>query len=115
MHELSIAMSIVDVAAEEAARRGAASVSAVHLKLGPLSGVVRDALLFSYGLACEGTSLEGSHLLIEDVPVIAYCPECRVQRTIESIQRFACPVCDALTTDVVQGRELLVSGLELAL
>ena len=43
MHELSIALSILDLAAEEAGRRGG-RVVAVHLKLGPLSGVVKEAL-----------------------------------------------------------------------
>jgi hydrogenase nickel incorporation protein HypA/HybF len=51
MHELSIAMSIVDLAIEEAARRGGVQVNAVHLKLGQLSGVVKDALLFSYDVS----------------------------------------------------------------
>jgi len=113
MHELSIAMSIVDVAAEEAVRCGAVHVNAVHLKLGPLSGVVKDALLFSYTLASEGTSLDGSQLLIEDVPVMAFCPRCQQLQTIESIQRFACPACGSLTTDVVQGKELLITALEI--
>ena len=56
MHELSIAMSIVDMAQEEAERRNA-TVDAVHLELGLLSGVVADALLFSYEIACAGTRL----------------------------------------------------------
>ena len=57
MHELSIAMSIIEGASQEALKRGGAQVHAVHLKLGALSGVVKDAPLFSYGLACEGTLL----------------------------------------------------------
>ena len=44
MHELSIAMSIIELAQEESERRGV-HVSAVHLKLGALSGVVKEALL----------------------------------------------------------------------
>ena len=46
MHELSIAMSIVELAQEEGERRGA-RVNAVHLKLGALSGVVKDCLLYT--------------------------------------------------------------------
>lgn len=68
MHELSIALSIVDAAADEGARRGAVQVNAVYLRLGTLSGVVKEALLFSYGLACEGTTLNGSQLVVEEVP-----------------------------------------------
>ena len=45
MHELSIAMSIVEMAEEEAAKHGGVQVTAIHLKLGALSGVVKEALL----------------------------------------------------------------------
>src|SRR5579862_707322 len=72
MHELSIAISIVEMAEEEAARRGDVHVDAIHLRLGLLSGVAREALLFSFDLACEGTALKGSRLVIEDLPVIVY-------------------------------------------
>ena len=67
MHELSIAMSIVEIASEEAQRQGSARVEAVHLKLGALSGVVKDALLFSWDLACEDTPIAGARLAIEEV------------------------------------------------
>lgn len=73
MHELSIAMSIVEMAEEEAANHGV-RITAVHLKLGPLSGVVRDALLSAYEMAREGTALEGSRLVIEEVPIMVLCP-----------------------------------------
>ena len=66
MHELSIALSMIDMASEEAARLGGGRVTALHLKLGHLSGVVKEALTFSYEIACQGTSLEGSQLVIEE-------------------------------------------------
>ncbi|MDQ2974438.1 MAG: hydrogenase maturation nickel metallochaperone HypA [Acidobacteriota bacterium] len=113
MHELSIAMSIIEGASQEAMKRGGAQVHAVHLKLGPLSGVVKEALLFSYGLACEGTTLEGSQLLIEEVPVVVYCPNCETEKTLESIQRFCCPTCGALSPDVVSGKQLELVGIEI--
>ena len=77
MHELSIAMSIVEMAEEEAEQRGGVQVSAVHLKLGALSGVVKEALLSSYEMACEDTPLKGSRLVIEEVPVVVFCPSCQ--------------------------------------
>jgi hydrogenase nickel incorporation protein HypA/HybF len=66
MHELSIAMSIVDGVREEAERRGVARVEAVYLSLGPFSGVDKSALLFAYPMACEGTLLENSRLEITE-------------------------------------------------
>ena len=113
MHELSIAMSIIEGAYREAMIRGGARVHAVHLKLGPLSGVVKDALLFSYELACEGTPLDGSELIIDEVPVVVYCPNCETDKMLDSIQRFCCPTCGTLTPNVVSGKELELVAIEI--
>ncbi len=111
MHELSIAISIIDTAQEEAERRGV-RVSAVHLRLGALAGVVKDALLFSYDMACQDTPLQGSRLVVEDMPVIVFCPNCQDRRALSSVQSFTCPVCGAVTGDILQGKELEVFALE---
>src|SRR5262245_57003872 len=114
MHELSIAMSIVAAIQEESASLGGAdSVKAVHMRLGALSGVVEDALQFSYGIASADTGLEGSKLVIEHVPVLARCPTCRADQPVGSIRQMCCVVCGSAAGEVVQGRELLVTGLEL--
>lgn len=113
MHELSIALSMVEMAAAESARRGGAQVCAIHLKLGRLSGVVKEALLFSYDVACEGTPLEGSRLRIEEIPVAVYCEDCRAEKEVVSIQHLRCPVCNSPTPQVVRGRELEITALEI--
>ena len=113
MHELSIALGILDAAQEEAERHGACQVRAVHLKLGPLSGVVKEALLFSYELAAEDTPLRGSRLMIEETTVMVFCSVCQERRPIRSLQSFRCAACDAPAGDVVAGRELEVVGLEI--
>jgi hydrogenase nickel incorporation protein HypA/HybF len=112
MHELSIAMSIIELADEEAARRGV-QVEAVHLRLGALSGVVRDALLSCYEMVCEGTPLQGSRLLVEDVPIVIFCTTCKAQRPLNSAQLFCCPECGTPSAEVVQGKELEVVALEI--
>ena len=66
MHELSIALNIVEIAQQEMLRHGGERVRAVHLQVGPLAGVAKEALLFSFGLVCEGTPVEGSSLIIEE-------------------------------------------------
>ena len=111
MHELSIAMGIVEAASDEAQRRGV-HVTAVHLRLGALSGVVKDALLFSYEVACQDTLLAGSRLIVEDVPIVIFCPQCREQRVLASVQSFTCPECATPTMNIRQGKELEVFALE---
>src|SRR5205807_2460130 len=112
MHELSIALSLLDVATQEAERAGErGKIVAVHLKLGPLSGVVKDALLLAYELAREGTPLAQAELIVEEVPIVAYCPACAVEHTL-SVQHLCCPVCEGQPT-ILSGRELEVVALEI--
>jgi hydrogenase nickel incorporation protein HypA/HybF len=113
MHELSIALSILDLAAEETQRQGNVRVLGIHLKLGPLSGVVKEALLSAYQLAREGTPFEEAELVIEDVPVLVHCPTCRTTRAVASAQQLCCAECGTLSPDVVSGRDLEVVAMEI--
>jgi hydrogenase nickel incorporation protein HypA/HybF len=112
MHELSIVMSIVELAEEEAERRGV-QVTAVHLRLGALSGVVKEALLGSYEMACEESAIKGSKLIIEDAPVLISCPRCKEPKPISSIQLFCCAECGTPASEIVQGKEIEVTALEI--
>lgn len=112
MHELSIAMSILDIAGEQAELRGVTHVSAIHLKLGPLSGVVPAALLSAYDLAREGSPLQAARLVIEEIPLVVYCPACQANRPAMSLQQLCCSVCGAVAPQVVTGSELEIAALE---
>ena len=112
MHELSIAISLVEIAEEEAKRRGV-RVTAVYLRLGALSGVVKEALLSSFEMACADTPLQGARLVVEEVPVVVYCPDCAEERMLDSVQLFCCASCGRPTGDVRQGKELEVVALEI--
>jgi hydrogenase nickel incorporation protein HypA/HybF len=114
MHELSIAISMIDQINEETEARGGLEVEAVHLKLGVFSGVDKSALLFAYELACEGTPLHGSRLIIETIPLVIYCSSCKVERTPDSVYQLCCPQCQTPAQDVIRGREIEVSALEIA-
>jgi hydrogenase nickel incorporation protein HypA/HybF len=113
MHELSIALSILDGVEETMASHAGERVSAVYVRLGPLSGVVGDALSSAYELATAGTPWEGSRLVIEDVPVMIWCARCASERRAVSPQQMACCVCETPSGDVRAGAELEVHALEL--
>ena len=117
MHELSIAMRIVDIAAEIAAEETApgkgARVVAVHLTLGPLSGVVTEALASAFEFARADSPLESARLVIEETPITVRCPQCRETGAVESLMHLRCPRCGTPTADVVTGRELEVTSLEI--
>jgi len=101
------------MAEEEADRRGGVQISAVHLKLGQLSGVVKEALLSAYGMACDDTLLKGSRLIIEEVPLVVFCPSCQRESSLSSIQLFCCAECGTPTSEIVQGKEIKVVAVEI--
>jgi hydrogenase nickel incorporation protein HypA/HybF len=112
MHELSIAMKIVEVSSEELVRQGGGRVTAVHLRLGPLSGVIKEALLSAYELACDNSPLSGSRLIVEDEPIEVDCPNCG-QQPVESIQEMRCVRCGTSCGNVVRGRALEITAMEI--
>jgi len=113
MHELSIALNIVDIAGEEADRRGGVAVLAVHVKLGPLSGVGKEALTSAYELAREGSPVAQSRLVIEEVPLVIRCPQCETEAPVPTVYDLRCPHCGTPSGDVVSGRELEVTAMEI--
>ena len=111
MHELSIALSLVE-AVEEEAQKHEGRVTAVHLRLGPLSGVIKDALMSAYGLASEGSTVSAP-LIIEEIPIVVYCDICQGNRTVPSMQWICCPDCGTPALQILQGKELELVALEM--
>ncbi|MFG2562431.1 hydrogenase maturation nickel metallochaperone HypA [Streptomyces sp. NPDC048496] len=108
MHEMSIAMAVVDQVEEVAQAGGAASVGSVRLQVGELAGVVPDALSFCFGLACAGTVLEGAELVVEPVAARARCEPCAAEWAVGMPPRLCCPVCGEPTAELLSGRELQI-------
>jgi hydrogenase nickel incorporation protein HypA/HybF len=113
MHELSIVASVVDSVTESLAAYPGARVKEVRLRVGALASVVEDSLQFCYGIATEGTPLEGSKLVIRTVPVVMRCEVCNADVEIASLQSFRCPRCGEPVSDLRQGRELEIDSIEI--
>jgi len=113
MHELSIVSSIVDSVADSLAAYPGARVKEVRLRVGALASVVEDSLQFCYGIATEGTPLEGSALVVKILPVVAHCPACTRDVEIESLQSFRFSHCGEPVSDLRQGRELEIESIEI--
>lgn len=113
MHELSIATGIVEAVLAEAEARGLGNVTSVYVRVGALSGIDREALLFSFRIACEDTALSGARLEIEDVSVIIACDSCGAESMTAPAQ-LQCRHCRSSSVRVVQGRELELRAFEAA-
>jgi hydrogenase nickel incorporation protein HypA/HybF len=113
MHELSLVTSIVESVSETLNAYPGARVLEVRLKVGALAAVVEDALQFCYGLATEGTALEGSRLHVDLLPVVMHCEPCGQDVTLPGVQSFRCPRCGSPCSDLRQGRELEIDSIEI--
>ncbi|MEU6328213.1 hydrogenase maturation nickel metallochaperone HypA [Streptomyces sp. NPDC047049] len=108
MHEMSIALAVVDQVENADRPTGATTVNSVRLQVGELAGVVPDALAFSFELACAGTVLEGAELITEPVPARARCGACADTWPVGMPPRLSCPGCGGATTELLSGRELQI-------
>lgn len=113
MHELSIVSSIVDSVTETLVAYPGAKVKQVRLRVGALASVIEDSLQFCYGIATEGTALQGSALIVKVLPVRMHCDRCQQDVEIASLQSFRCPRCNEPLSDLRQGRELEIESIEI--
>ena len=82
------------------------------VRIGALSGVVAEALEFCYELSVQGTPLEGSRLVVEEQPVVVFCPDCLENRVLED-SPLSLPDLRHPTSELVHGRELELVSMEL--
>ncbi len=113
MHELSIVTSVVESVTESLAAYPGARVLVLRLRVGALASVVRESLEFCYGIAAEGTALEGSRLVVNVLPVVMHCEKCGKDVELEGVQSFRCPLCGEPCFDLRQGRELEIDSIEI--
>ena len=113
MHEMGIALEIVEVAKSaiptdiENPR-----VEQINLRVGRLSGVVADYLNFCLDVAVKDTPLEGAVVHIEEIPIVAKCRQCRHQWEADDFVTV-CPACRSTNLEILSGRELNVVSLDI--
>ncbi len=114
MHEMSIAMAVVEQVEEAARAAGASAVEAVRLQVGELAGVVPEALAFCFELACADTVLEGAELTTEPVAAVAECAPCGFEWKVGMPPDLVCPRCDGARAELLTGRELQILSVRWA-
>lgn len=114
MHELSIALRVIDLAEGHLRDAGGGRVVSVRLRVGRLSGVAPDALRTALTLAIQETTLEAATVEIDEVPVRIWCPACEREVELPGLVPLACPECGTRSGDVRAGDQLELESLVLA-
>jgi hydrogenase nickel incorporation protein HypA/HybF len=113
MHELSIAIRVVELAEEHLRAAGGGRVVAATLRVGRLAAVEPEALRRALMLAADGTLLDQATFKIVDVPVRIHCPACRRDVDLPGILPLACPTCGTRGGAILAGGELELDSLEI--
>ncbi|MBT8177720.1 MAG: hydrogenase maturation nickel metallochaperone HypA [Eudoraea sp.] len=111
MHEMSIAISIVKIAEEEAKKAKVRHFAAIDLEIGTLAGIEFDALDFVWEAAVQQTVLEKAEKRIIKIPAKARCADCDQAYSLSFVYD-ACPSCGSYNKNILQGKELRVKSLE---
>jgi len=110
MHEFSIAMSVIELAEEEARKVRAETVSALVLEIGTMAGIEFYALDTAMKAAVQGTMLEKAEIVVDKVAAKARCSECNHIFEIQHVYD-ACPNCNSLFHEIIKGKELKIKSL----
>ena len=111
MHELSIALSMIEQV-EKVSAQNPGPIRSVQIRIGVLSGVDTEALRFAWEIARTGTPCAEAQLEIESVPLQVRCPQCGVTRAPD-VQSILCPRCVTPVQDILAGRELELTSMEI--
>lgn len=111
MHELVFAEQILACVQEQATINRANQVTAVHLRVGTLSGIDKNSLSFCLEAISTDTVMEGADIIILDEAGEIQCPHCG-NRPGEV--DFAC-ICSNCGADLRHcfSREITIQEIEL--
>jgi len=110
MHEMSLAVSIIEQCSQAAEREGAARVLEAEIEVGCLAGVLADSLRFCLEVAGATGGLAGAVFRIAEVEAIGECRLCATSFPAASFLAL-CPSCGSEDVSLSGGRELKIRSL----
>lgn len=113
MHELSLATDLIEQASTIAIANGANRIDSIRLKMGPLSGVVKESLLFCFSEASKGTVAQGAALLIEETKLLVKCHRCQKESEVTP-HCLICTICHLPDVTIVSGKEFRMIDMEVS-
>ena len=110
MHELSIVMSIIDIATKQMEGADARIIEEIELEIGALSGVEENSFEFAWKQAIKNTPLQNAIRKIHKPAGLATCLDCMIDFSIQQLYD-PCPICGGHFLNIKNGKELKVKSL----
>ncbi|NTV15255.1 MAG: hydrogenase maturation nickel metallochaperone HypA [Desulfobulbaceae bacterium] len=110
MHEMSLALSIIEQTREAAANEGALRILEVEIEVGCLAGVLVDSLQFCLEAVGASDGLCGTVFRVTEVGATGDCRVCAAKFPADSFLPI-CPGCGSDEISLSGGRELKIRSL----
>ena len=115
MHELGIMTGVMESVGTAAREAGAERVLKVSLQVGVMTEAIEDALQFAFEALAENDSyFEGATLEIEMIQPKSICTQCCHEFTHDRFHML-CPECGSPFLQLLEGKELQISSIEVDL
>lgn len=111
MHEVSVALALLELVREQAAAVQANRVTRLVLEIGALSHVDPHALRFAVEVAAQGGLAEGAELVILQPQGHGYCLDCEAPVPLAA-QGASCPQCGGVNLLARGGGEMRLKEME---
>jgi len=108
MHELSIAEAVLDLVRQQAPANVA--VLAVQMEVGPMRGIVPEAMQWGWQVVTKGTGYEQTRLELDILPWSLKCPDCGC--TFAADDMFDACQCGCDVARPIGGTELRLLSLD---
>lgn len=113
MHEVSIALGMVEELARIARENNAKKITGVKLKIGKMSGIVTESLIFAFDVVkLEHPFLSSAEVIIEEVPLVFACRTCGKEFETDLLPFAACPECNSYNLKILSGEEQHIENVE---
>ena len=111
MHEMSLAMGVLQIVEEAARAQHFRRVRSVLLEIGELSMVEAEAMRFCFDAVSRGTLAEGAVLNVVEVAGQGLCFNCNMTVPLAALYD-PCPACGGHPVQATGGTEMRVKELE---
>lgn len=110
MHELSMAMEVIELVQREADKHEITIIEEILIEIGDLSGIEADIFLSALQIVVKDTLLENAIIKINRTPGKGRCISCNLEYKMNTFFD-QCPQCQGFTSEIIDGQEFRVVSL----
>lgn len=110
MHELSLALEVIELASREAEKNGVSAVLEMEIEVGDLSGVEAETFQSALEMIVKDTLLENTLIQIKRTPAIGTCSSCNTEFEMKE-RMAACPDCHSFPSMIAGGQDFRVLSI----